>query len=229
MAFDINVFASRLKELFINSPLFPNMPENYVNEWGVVQSDREKHKGREPLKLKTVVSQCMNDTTINEQDSVSFHIGNEQMERTHPYYHILENSPVIRKRGKSTEKTRGSQAKVENVGHRDYERVEWNGKTFGKEYHRNVRGQRNRLSNVSHFITDDRGNRKMINRESNSYQNVHYMYIERILDSGILETIAGEQGLKLMRKKDSGLGEEYLDQENVNSVADLQDIIDSFL
>ena len=30
MAFDINVFANRLKELFVNSPLFPNMPENYV-------------------------------------------------------------------------------------------------------------------------------------------------------------------------------------------------------
>lgn len=229
MPFDINVFASRLKELFVNSPLFPNMPENYVNEWGVVQSDRDKHKGREPLKLKTVVGQCMSDTTIKELDTITFDIGNEQMEKTHPYYHILETAPIIRKKNKGTDKSLGSQAKVEDLGQRDYERVEWNGKTFTKEYHRNVRGKRNRLDNVSHFITDSKGNRKMINRESNSYQNVHYMYIERILDSGILDTIAQEQDLKLMRKKDTGLGEEYLEQEGVNNIADLQDIIDSFM
>lgn len=229
MPFDINVFASRLKELFVGSPLFPNMPDNYVNDWGVVQSDRDKHKGREPLKLKTVVERCMAETTIREQDTVSFNIGNEQMEKTHPYYHILENTPVIRKRGKSTEKTRGSQAQVQDASKRDYERVTLSkNNTFVKEYAKNVRGQRNRLNNVSHYITDSRGNRKMINRESNSYQNVHYMYIERILDSGILDTIAQEQGLKLMRKKSEGLSEEYL-MQNGYSQSSLQDIIDSFL
>lgn len=228
MPFDINVFADRLKELFTESPLFPNAPEYYVNEWGNRQLNSEKHKGRTPLELKKAVNQCMNDTTLNEQDTVSFNIGNEQMEKTHPYYHILENSPIIRKRGKGTDKTKGSQAKVQDVSKRDYERVEWNGKTFNKEYARNVRGKRNRLDNVSHFITDSRGNRKMINRESNSYQNVHYMYIERILDSGILNTIAEEQGLKLMRKKDTGLAEEYLMQNDYQQ-SSLQDIIDSFM
>ena len=228
MPFDINVFASRLKELFVNSPLFPNMPENYVNEWGVVQSDREKHKGREPLKLKTVVEQCINTTTIKEQDIITFDIGNEQMERSHPYYHILETSPVIRKRDKGTDKTKGSQAKVEDVSKRDYERVSFNGSTFSKEYHKNVRGKRNRLDSVDHYITDNSGHVKRVNRESNSYQNVHYMYIERILDSGILDTIAQEQGLKLMRKKNTGLAEEYLMQNDYEQ-SSLQDIIDSFL
>lgn len=229
MPFDINVFANRLKELFVGSPLFPNMPENYVNEWGVVQSDRDKHKGREPLKLKDVVIRCMADTTIFEQDTVSFNIGNEQMERSHPYYHILENAPVIRKRGKGTDKTRGSQAQIKDVGKRDYELVTLSkSNTFVKEYAKNVRGQRNRLNNVSHYINDSRGNRKMINREANSYQNVHYMYIERILDSGILDTIAQEQGLKLMRKSNTGLAEEYLMQNDYQQ-SSLQDIIDSFL
>ena len=181
MAFDINVFASRLKELFVSSPLFPNMPENYVNEWGVVQSDREKHKGREPLKLKDAVISSMANSTIFVENEISFNIGNEQMEKTHPYYHILENAPVIRKRGKGTDKSRGSQAKIEDVGQRDYERVSFNGKTFTKEYAKNVRGKRNRIDNVTHFVSDSRGNRKMINREAGAYQNVHYMYIEKIL------------------------------------------------
>ena len=226
MAFDINVFATRLKELFVNSPLFPNMPENYVNEWGVVQSDREKHKGREPLKLKDAVISSMAKSTIFAENEISFNIGNEQMEKTHPYYHILENAPVIRKRGKGTDKSRGSQAKIEDVGQRDYERVSFNGKTFTKEYAKNVRGKRNRINNVTHFITDSKGNRKMINREAGAYQNIHYMYIERILDSGILNTIAEEQGLKVMRKSNTGLAEEYFAQQGE---LDLESIIDSFL
>jgi len=226
MAFDINVFASRLKELFVNSPLFPNMLENYVNEWGVVQSNREKHKGREPLKLKDAVISSMDNSTIFVENEISFNIGNEQMEKTHPYYHILENAPVIRKRGKGTDKSRGSQAKIEDVGQRDYERVSFNGKTFTKEYAKNVRGKRNRINNVTHFITDSKGNRKMINREAGAYQNIHYMYIERILDSGILNTIAKEQGLKVMRKSNTGLAEEYFAQQGE---LDLASIIDSFL
>ena len=226
MAFDINVFASRLKELFVNSPLFPNMPENYVNVWGVVQSDREKHKGREPLKLKDAVISSMANSTIFVENEISFNIGNEQMEKTHPYYHILENAPVIRKRGKGTDKSRGSQAKIENVGQRDYERISFNGKSFTKEYAKNVRGKRNRINNVTHFVSDSRGNRKMINREAGAYQNIHYMYIERILDSGILNTIAEEQGLKVMRKVNTGLGEEYFAQQGE---LDLASIIDSFL
>ena len=226
MAFDINVFANRLKELFVNSPLFPNMPENYVNVWGVVQSDREKHKGRVPLKLKDAVISSMANSTVFVENEISFNIGNEQMEKTHPYYHILENAPVIRKRGKGTDKSRGSQAKIEDVGQRDYERVSFNGKSFTKEYAKNVRGKRNRIDNVTHFVSDSRGNRKMINREAGAYQNVHYMYIEKILDSGILNTIAEEQGLKVMRKSNTGLAEEYFAQQGE---LDLASIIDSFL
>lgn len=213
MPFDISVFTDRLKMLFLNSPLFPDMKGDYVNEWGVTQSDRSKHPKREPLKLKKATEDSINSSMTKIQDMVTFDIGNEQMEKTHPYYHILENTPYIRKKDRGTAKTKGSQAKVENLGHRDYERVEWNGKTFKKEYSKNIRGSRNRLDSVSHFITDSKGNRKMINRESSSYLNEHYRYIERILDSGILVTLAEEQGLKLApRKIDTGLAEEYFGQ-----------------
>lgn len=228
MPFDILTFTNRLKELFTESPLFPNAPEYYENEWGNRQLNSEKHKGRQPLKLKTAVIQCIADTTLKEQDTITFDIGSESLERMHPYYHILEDTPVIRKKNKGTEKSLGSQAKIEDAGKRDYGRVSFNGKTFSKEYSRNVRGKRNRLDSVDHYITDSRGHIKRVNRESNSYQNVHYRYIERILDSGILDTIAQEQDLKLMRKKDTGLAEEYLMQNDYEQ-SSLQDIIDSFL
>lgn len=228
MPFDILTFTNRLKELFTESPLFPNAPEYYENEWGNRQLNSEKHKGRQPLKLKTAVIQCIADTTMKEQDTITFDIGSESLERMHPYYHILEDTPVIRKRNKGTGKSLGSQAKVEDVGKRDYGRVSFNGKTFSKEYSRNVRGKRNRLDIVDHYMTDSRGNVKRVNRESNSYQNVHYRYIERILDSGILDTIAQEQDLKLTRKSNTGLAEEYLMQNDYQQ-SSLQDIIDSFL
>lgn len=228
MPFDILTFTNRLKELFTESPLFPNAPEYYENEWGHRQLYSEKHKDRQPPKLKPAVIQCMADTTLKEQDTITFDIGSESLERMHPYYHILEDAPVIRKKKKGTEKSLGSQAKIEDVGKRDYGRVSFNGKTFSKEYSRNVRGKRNRLDSVDHYITDSRGHVKRVNRESNSYQNVHYRYIERILDSGILYTIAEEQGLKLMRKSNTGLAEEYLMQNDYQQ-SSLQDIIDSFL
>lgn len=213
MPFDINVFTERLKSLFLSSPLFPEMKGDYINEWGSKQSDEKKHPNREPLHLKKAARDSFDSSTVIMQDMISFDLGNEQMEKTHPYYHILENTPYIRKKFKGTDKTKGSQAKVENLGQRDYERVEWNGKTFKKEYSRNIRGSRNRLNSVSHFITDSKGNRKMINRESNSYLNEHYRYIENILDSGILNVLAEEQGLKLAPKKiDTGLAEEYFSQ-----------------
>ena len=178
------------------------------------------------MKLKDAVISSMANSTVFVENEISFNIGNEQMEKTHPYYHILENAPVIRKRGKGTDKSRGSQAKIEDVGQRDYERVSFNGKSFTKEYAKNVRGKRNRIDNVTHFVSDSRGNRKMINREAGAYQNVHYMYIEKILDSGILNTIAEEQGLKVMRKSNTGLAEEYFAQQGE---LDLASIIDSFL
>lgn len=209
--FDISGFTLRLVELFLGSPLFPYMKGNYVTKNGRVQSDKTKHPNRDPRHLKTITRQCIRETMIGSDDMVLFDIGNEKMETTYPYYHILQDSPYIRKANESSEKTRGSQAKVE-IAKRDYGMVSWNGKTFTKEYARNVRGKRNRLGQVSHWIENANGEKEFINRESNSYLNVHYRYIDRILDSGILKDLAHEYGLKTMRKQDSGLGEEYFTQ-----------------
>ena len=60
----------------------------------------------------------------------------------------------------------------------------------------------------SRYITDMDGNVFKVNRESEYYFNVHYKYIDNILDE-TLPIIASELGLKLKRKKDTGLKDEY--------------------
>ena len=157
----------------------------------------------------------MNPVITIDENTIAFDMGNEESEKTYPYYHILEDAPVIRKRGKGTTKTRGSQAKVEDKGKRDYNRVTWNGKTLTKEYSRNVRGKRLGLSNISHYVVDGNGEVKFINREANSYLNTHYHYIEKMMnEQGILDILANEFGLTRKRTQDTGLLEDFLSQED---------------
>ena len=49
-----------------------------------------------------------------------FEIGNDYAEENYPYYHILEDAEVIRKRGRGTSKSKGSQAQIEKLSQRDY-------------------------------------------------------------------------------------------------------------
>lgn len=214
MGFELGTFTNRLIELFLGSPLFPYLNDPYIDKNGNEQKDSSKHSKRQPLHLNEAMRNCINSTRFYQQDMITFDIGNEEMEIMHPYYHILEDTPYIRKVGMSTKKTRGSQAKVE-PSKRDYGRVNWNGKTFTKEYTRNVRGARNRTNKVSHWTISASGNPIFVNRESNSYLNKHYHYIENILDSGILQQLAQEQGLKMSKRKiDTGLLEEFMSQDN---------------
>lgn len=219
--FSLTSFADSIIELFLNSSILPVSSEFYVNKNGISQLYKNKHKDRQPLHLKEAISECIGQTRFTEQDLISFDIGSDKMESMHPYYHILEDTPYIRKKEQGTEKTLGSQAKVE-VGKRDYGIVSWNGKTFTKEYARNVRGKRNRLNKTSHWVTNSKGEQEFINRDSNTYLNVHYQYIERILDS-IVDPLADLFGLKKARKIDSGLAEEYFSQfdEAPNNILDI--------
>lgn len=137
-----------------------------------------------------------------------FDIGNEFAERTAPYYHILQDAQVIRKSGRGTKRSKGSQAKVEEISKRDYGKVSFNekSKTFYQEYHKNIRGQRSKASSATRFIKLD-GKTIKINRDSDYYLNIHYNYIDKILDEN-LPIIAETLGLKLRRKIDTGLKEE---------------------
>lgn len=222
MEYDILSFVSKLKDYFANSDLFPYMQGEYLSGYGVMQDSKAKHPNRNPPHLKDMTIQCIAQTTQFIDDNVvMFELGNEKMEKYYPYYHILQDAPVIRKKNKGTEKTRGSQAKIKDLGKRDYGIVEWNGKTFTKEYTRNVRGKRF-PKNVMIY-----GGNFVINRNAPAYQNIHYHYIDKVIDEDVIGKLSSEFGLKPLRKQDSGLGEEYMSEIEPNE--ELQnDILNTF-
>ena len=140
---------------------------------------------------------------------IMFDIGNETAERIAPYYHILQDAQVISKshmktisksgkityENKSTKKSRGSQAFIQDLGKRDYGRVSFNGKTYSQEYKKNVRGTRSKVDKATKFI-EQGGRRIMVNRDSKYYVNTHYKYIDRILNEQ-LPLIAEQLGIKM--------------------------------
>ena len=201
--FDIRRFVNAIRiDLYRN---FPYMKNEALNE--------SKHKNR-PLHIRDVAF-MNNPLEFITDDMYAFEIGNEVAEQTYPYYHILQDSEVINKRGISTKKTRGSQSNVE-LSKRDYGKVSFNGKTFTKEYQKNVRGKRSRSAKATRWIGDTK-----INMEAKYYLNVHYNYIDRILDT-VLPFIASEYGLKLRRKEKTSLADEYIQQNDL--VGDYEDI-----
>ena len=202
MEFSKEAFAIRLRELMYD--FFPYEPDRFKEA---------KHK-KTPLHIRDVAF-WHNPLLSVDENTLEFQIGNAFAEEKYPYYHILEDAKVIRKRGRGSEKTRGSQAKVEKLGERDYNRVTWTGKNLTREYSRNIRGKRARIEKISHYVTNYNGEVLFINREANSYLNVHYNYIETMLeDRGILDRLASEFGMKRKRTQQTSLLDDFLMQRN---------------
>ena len=222
MEYDIHTFTNRLKEYFLESPLFPYMYGEYMSSWCVMQNSEQKHK-RNPPHLKDMAKLCIEETMQDiDENMISFDYGNEQMEKYYPYYHILQQAQVIRKRNKGTDRTKGSQDKVENKANRDYEKVSWNGKIYSKEYTKKVRNNRKQLESVSHWTIGGNGQKEWVNRDSNSYNNIHYRYIDNILNEDVIMKLAQEFGMKVS-VRNTGLEEEYYNQE----MTDILDILNS--
>ena len=201
--FNVSSFATKLFDYILDSRKFPYMNGTYPSNYGgIPQTSEQKHPRRNPSHLKEAIRQ--NSIKFNNGTKAGFEIGNYMLETNHPYYHILQNSAVIHKRNKGTKKSKGSQALIEDKGKRDYERVSWNGKTFTKEYSKNVRGSRLDLSRVQMHIDNE-----YLNRGAKVYLNMHYKYIDDILDTEVVDRLALEFGLSRKRKIDGGLGEEY--------------------
>lgn len=215
--FEITSFTQSLRDMMYN--LFPNLKDRGRNPNGSF-----KH-GMYNEEIRDVAFK--NNPTINvTENQLTFDIGNEYAEEHYPYYHILEDAPYIHKRDRATTKSRGSQAKVEKLGDRNYSFPTWNGKTFTQEYRRNVRGKRNRIGKVSHWATDYKGDKIFINRDSNEYLNEHYQYIEKMLNI-IVPNIAAEYNLKAARVEKTGLEEELAMEWGVG-VPTIMDIFYSF-
>ena len=227
MEYTITAFTNKLIDLFVHSQHMPDMKGAYTNKYGWTQEDSSKHKKRpEPRDLRSQIERSMNTTmsmSFDEGGSISFNIGNEFMEINFPYYHILQQAPTIRKKGKGTTKSKGSQMYEKDVGKRDYEQVHWNGKTFTKEYEKNVRGGRINLNKTSMHIDG-----QFLNMEQNQYLNMHYKYIDTILDNDVVDQLASYFGMKRKRTQDSGLIDEFAYQEDTD-VATVLKAFESFM
>ena len=209
MEFTLSNFAERLTQLIHSSKLIPDMGSFYTNKYGYTQSDASKHSKRpQPRDLRSQISSSISSSFVMGENFATFDIGNEQMEKNFPYYHILQEAPTIRKAYKSTVKTRGSEY-GKSAKEIDYERVHWNGKTFTKEYQKNVRGSRVNLSKTQMHLDG-----QFINEGSIQYLNMHYKYLDRIADE-VANTLASEFNLKIGRKQDTGLIEEFAMQEGM--------------
>lgn len=216
---------------------FVDVLREYIYGFFPYESDEKtisKHPNR-PLHIRDIAFMWLPTSSSDSGDTITFDIGSDYAEENYPYYHILQDAPVIRKRGRGTTKTKGSQAKVEKLSSRDYGRIRFNGKTYSKEYTKNIRGERNSIVNKATRYQFKNGSYVKINTESNAYKNVHYHYIDKILDY-VVPFIANYFDMKLGRKIDTGLEEEYNDQLKQDSVninvgnwnLDILDIMNSF-
>jgi hypothetical protein len=223
MEFSLNNFTERLMQLIHSSKLMPDMGSFYTDRYGNVQSGAQKHPNRPtPRDLRSQISLSMANSFVAGENINTFDIGNNDMEKNFPYYHILQQAPTIRKAHRGTTKTKGSESLYKNPAERDYERVHWNGKTFTKEYSRNVRGSRINLNKTQMHIDG-----QWLNTSSGQYLNIHYKYLDRICDE-VAQQLAKDFDIKLGRKKDTGLIEEFAMQEEV-TVESVLEAFDSLM
>ena len=216
MEFSIDGFTQAIRDNLYDN--FPYMDKPYMSSWGVLQTKEQKNPNR-PLHIRDIAFGYL--PTFNSGDQLYFDIGSDYAEEYYPYYHILNDAQVIHKRNKATKSSKGSQDKISKKSARDYGIINWNGKTFSREYQKNVRGARSRTSTATKklVIVDSEGvvHKVKENEGADYYVNIHYKYIDRILDATI-PFVAHEFGLTLKRKEDSGLAEEYAQQEETNLV-----------
>lgn len=206
MEYSLDLFVRELRNVMYESKYFP-----FQNE----ETNLKKHKGRE-LHIKDVAFKS-NPTIHLSDTTLAFDIGNFIAERDYPYYHILQDAPIIRKKGRATEKTRGSQDKVKNLGQRDYAIVSFNGKTYSKEYAKNVRGKRNSVIERATYFVDG----KRMNARSLSYRNIHYKYIDTVLSNSV-EQVALSFGGRIASARNTSLEDDY------NESLKIEEMLNSF-
>ena len=210
--FTLDGFVNRIREV-----LYDNFP--YEDD----EINKKKHKGRTGH-IKDIAFKDL-PVSVNMQTR-TFDIGSEYAEMVYPYYHILQDSEVIHIKGHGTKGSKGSQDRISDKSARDYGRVTWNGKTFTQEYSKNVRGSRSRSGKARRYMVDSNGVVYKINANANTYVNIHYKYIDRILNETI-PFIAQEFNLRPLRTKISGLGDEFAMQQE-QDIENITDILDSF-
>lgn len=199
MEYSIDNFTKTLKHL-----LYDFMPLSSEEQHALKHADRNWHMRDLALGNNIIVPLGT--------DSQYFEIGNENAEEKAPYYHILQDAQVIRKKGFGTKKSKGSQAFISDPKKRDYGQASYkiskskNGKERINpyyEYRRNVRGKRSLVGKASHKVFNTQDNKMItVNRESKYYVNIHFDYIGRNLED-ICKILANEFDLDLKSVKDN--------------------------
>ena len=181
---------------------------------------KEKKHATRPLHIRDVAL----GLTFTSGKQIIFEIGNDYAEEYYPYYHILEDAEVIRKKGRGTKLSKGSQAEITKLSDRDYGRISFNGKTFSREYQKNVRGARSRVEKATYNIVGSDGRVYKVNKDASYYKNIHFHYIERILNN-TLPWIAQANGVRMGRTAITSFESDYENQEQGNLITN---IINSF-
>ena len=123
-----------------------------------------------------------NFITVVNPDTQVFELGNEQAERTAPQYHILEDAKRIANPGRGTAKSRGSQRLIANRAKRDYsvEIFVPGSTTTTQEYRPSFKEGRRSYQSSQMLLTNK--NFEARNEKLPFRYNIHYAYIERILE-----------------------------------------------
>ena len=190
-----------------------NIYDNFPYESNEIKAI--KH-AKTPLHIRDVALGLVNISN----GQMIFEIGNDFAEEYYPYYHILEDAEVIRKKGRGTKLSKGSQAEITKLSDRDYGRISFNGKTFSREYQKNVRGVRSRVEKATYNIVGSDGRVYKVNKDANYYKNIHFHYIERILNN-TLPWIAQANGVRMGRTEISSLESDYECQQSENLITSI--------
>jgi hypothetical protein len=148
-----------------------------------------------------------------------FELGNDYAEKVAPYYHILEDAKVIRNPFRGSKQTRGSQAGVFPLSKRDYSvgSVDSNG-VITPEYRGTFNTGKRSYWNAQRRLTNRAYETR--NEKSKFRYNIHYAYIERILEKE-LPKIASLSGLRLLTSSKGLTLRESAPKEMVMDTSDL--------
>lgn len=161
----------------------------------------DKKKSKDGLHMRDVAMGQNTPGIAISPSSYYFEIGNENAEVKTPYYHILEDAKIIANPYQGTPKSRGSQSRRRIVSKRDYSTGTYDSTgTFSQEYRGSFGVGRRSYDKIADKVWTKESNRKKFETQNKFRYNIHFAYIERILEK-TLPNIATQFGLKLYSGK----------------------------
>ena len=194
--------ALEIQRVLFNSDLFP------------FDNKTPKDKRRKPH---------MKDTTMGSfirlsPTMVQFEFGNETAEKLTPHYHILEDAKVIRNPGQGTKESRGSQAGVRPKSKRDYSVGTFDSTgTFISEYRQKFTKGRRDYETIGLRQWAKEDTRKYFKTQNKFRYNIHFAYIERILQS-VLPGVASMLNLRLLSERATMIPERMANEPNIRDM-----------